>query len=111
MIHFGEIPEGKYVLHDCPGGDNKLCVNPDHLWLGTHADNMEDGIAKGTATQGERNPMAKLTYEKVDQIRAKYKAGGISIRRLAREYKVCWQTISMIIHLKIWNRNKVEKID
>lgn len=46
-IHHGPIPKGIQVLHNCPGGDNSLCVNPDHLWLGTQLDNMRDRRKKG----------------------------------------------------------------
>ncbi|MGH2368516.1 MAG: HNH endonuclease signature motif containing protein [Chloroflexota bacterium] len=46
----GPIPAGLQVLHNCPDGDNPLCVRPEHLWLGTHQDNMADKWRKGRGT-------------------------------------------------------------
>jgi hypothetical protein len=51
----GPIPIGKETCHDCPGGDNKLCCNPDHLWLGNHRQNQADMVAKGRSATGDRN--------------------------------------------------------
>ena len=66
MIHKGDIPEGVSVCHKC---DVRHCVNPDHLFLGTHAENMEDCRAKGRRPKGESNPAAKLTKQERDIVR------------------------------------------
>lgn len=65
---FGPIPKGLLVLHRC---DNPCCCNPDHLFLGTHADNMKDKTSKGrqATMPGEKNPAAKLTPDDVITIR------------------------------------------
>ena len=62
----GEIPQGMYVCHTC---DNVSCVNPNHLFLGTQKQNLQDMARKGRSTRGEKNPCAKLTEEQVNQIR------------------------------------------
>lgn len=58
-LHHGTIPKGLYVLHNCPGGDNRACVNPAHLWLGTHLQNIADAKAKKQFLSGENHPLHK----------------------------------------------------
>lgn len=83
----GEIPQGLHVLHHC---DNPGCINPDHLFLGTHVDNMADKKAKGRAPntteaiKGESNWNARLTEEKVREIRRDPRIG----RKIAADYGV-----------------------
>lgn len=106
-IHHGLIPEGLHVLHNCPGGDNTLCVNPSHLWLGTNQDNVDDKMAKGRFVpfpimRGEASPLAKLTDDGVREIRSIYAAGGVTIYDLAKDFGVAFQTISKVIRRKTW---------
>lgn len=106
MIHHGEIPKGMEVCHNCPGGDNPLCVNPDHLWLGTQADNMRDMCAKGRHASpnyfGETHPMHKLTDKDVLDIRKRYREGKAKQQELADEYGVVQSTIGVIVRRKNW---------
>lgn len=68
LLHFGEIPADMHVLHKC---DNRRCVNPDHLFLGTNSDNVRDKVSKNRQSRmfGERNPAAKLTQKQALDIR------------------------------------------
>lgn len=124
----GPIPAGMVVRHRC---DNPPCVNPAHLELGTHADNMRDmaargrsfrgeprralmrrvaarGMAHGTHTRpegrprGERNGHAKLTEATAREVRAAYAAGGTTQRELAARFGVTQMTVSDLVTRKTW---------
>lgn len=100
----GEIPDGLCVCHTC---DNPSCVNPKHLFLGTHKANMEDKVKKGRswkggAPNGEGNGAHKLTAEQVKYIRERYAIGDISQRKLGVEMGVCQQLISHVVRGNIW---------
>lgn len=100
----GPIPDGQDALHDCPDGDNPLCVRPDHLFLGDQRTNNADRDAKGRVRYGDGHASAKLTAEQVRAIRVTYAAGGVSQRGLARLYGVTHGVIRDAIHGKSWRR-------
>ncbi len=100
----GTIPEGKMVLHEC---DNRCCVRPSHLFLGTHADNMADMDQKGRratgaqlASRGVLNGNAKLTQADVEAIRKN--PGGLSSQELSQKYGVHRSQIWRIQRAKVW---------
>ena len=101
-IYNGEIPEGMLVLHSCDDGS---CVNPDHLHLGTDADNMremqERGRKKPGISKGEKNGRAKLTEKEVIEIRKNYK-NGIKPRYLSKKYNIGVGSIFKIVSRKQW---------
>lgn len=96
----GAIPVGLFVLHKC---DNPPCVRPDHLFLGTQYDNVQDRVAKGREgdRSGEKNGRAKLSHGQVAQIRQLHTEGK-SYRELALVYGVHYGHIGQIVHGKCW---------
>jgi hypothetical protein len=95
QLYRGEIPPGMQVLHRC---DNPLCVNPDHLFLGTHADNMADMKAKRRSTFGERSAKTKFTEDMVRYILNSTEPNTV----LAIRFSVNQASISNIRHRKHW---------
>lgn len=92
----GEIvPKGAVVCHDC---DNPTCVNPSHLYVGTHQSNMDDAVARDRNVRGERCWSAKLTDDEVILIRA----SKATDERLAAKYGVSRSNISMIRSRRTW---------
>ena len=96
-LSYGPIPPGKHVLHRC---DTPLCVRPDHLFLGTHRDNMRDKASKGRGGGHKR-----LTAEQVIGIRKLYahdpSRGAYS--RISRAYKVNRSTVKQIVERRTWS--------
>ncbi len=101
-IHKGPIPEGLWVLHNCPGGDNPACVNPDHLWLGTESDNNKDCVKKKRNQRGERHGNAVLTWQMVCQARKLKSEGNICQREIAKMFGIGESHLSQILLGKIW---------
>ena len=103
-LHFGPIPPGLKVLHNCPDGANPACVR--HLWLGTQADNVRDMIAKGRARyvtyRGEQHGRAKLTEAQALEIRRLHGEGHVTQRALARRFGVTHTAIHHILTGRNW---------
>lgn len=107
LLAHGEIPEGLCVLHKC---DNRRCVNPYHLWLGTKSDNSLDCSRKGRRyspsaeclRRGEQHGIAKLTNQQALEIYRRYSEQDTTLRRLADEFGIGRQSVWNIVHGKTW---------
>lgn len=110
ILTHGEIPGGLFACHRC---DNPPCCNPDHLWLGTAADNNADMAAKGRARNGGSPGFAARPYEDVvrgirhlsdNDIRLarKLHAEGESCRSIARRLGVAHTTVSRLVNETHW---------
>lgn len=98
----GEIPSGMCLLHSC---DNKKCVNPAHLRVGTHAENMAEASARKRfpSRRGELNSRAKLTSHDVEEIREDRSMSNAS---LGRKYGVSDVQIGNIKRNLAWNMER-----
>ena len=91
----GKIPTGLWVLHRC---DNRRCINPAHLFLGTREDNVADMVAKGRQAYGERHGVSKLTATQVAAIRADSRKH----REIAADYGVTYGLVGHIKRRLVW---------
>jgi len=102
-LFVGPIPEGLSVCHRC---DVPACVRPEHLFLGTPADNTHDMMAKGRAVfggpPGERSGAAKLTDGDVRDIRRRVLDPGVTRAQLAREYGLSFTSLDAVVQRKTW---------
>jgi len=97
-LFVGEIPAGMCICHSC---DNSRCVNPDHLFIGSHRDNMNDMVAKGRVARGARHGNVKLSADTVRAIRL-YARIGINDRFIARRLGVPLLNTRAIIARRTW---------
>jgi len=97
-VHIGPIPEGLVVCHRC---DNRKCVNPGHLFLGTSQDNTADMVQKRRHRFGEGSHNALLTETQVQQIRLLVVAG-VKQRDIAREFHISQTTVWQIKNRLTW---------
>ena len=100
-IHYGPVPDGIQVCHQC---DNPSCVRPDHLFLGTQTDNVQDCLSKGRhrTVHGENAHSCRLTTAHVLEARRLYSAGGFTKLGLSKQFGISRTAMRNIIDRKRW---------
>ena len=101
-INTGEDPGGKCVCHRC---DNPACVNPDHLFLGTHKDNTLDMLQKNRQIKGEQQTTAKISETQVKAILTLVELG-FTRKRVAEIFKIKVLTVYRIVKGRAWKHVK-----
>ncbi len=102
IYHSVVLHETQHVLHRC---DHPNCLNPDHLFLGSHADNMADMAAKGRANKptGSKNGRAKLTEDLAREIRQRAKNEALGAGALSTIYGVPRGTLMNLLSGRTWS--------
>lgn len=100
IIHFGAIPKNKLVCHKC---DIRNCVNPDHLFLGTQRDNIQDMIQKGRINRaGENGHNSRLTQKQVDNLRSLRLSQKLTYQKLGELFGISLMHAYRIVNFIRW---------
>lgn len=102
ILTYGDIDDNLCVLHRC---DNPSCVRPDHLFLGTQQQNIEDCVSKKRNHFGEKSPQSKLSDEIVKQMRIEY-ASGQTIAKISAKFNAAYSITHRAINKKAWKHVK-----
>jgi hypothetical protein len=97
QLLYGKIPDGKYVCHTC---DHRSCIKPNHLFLGTAKENMQDASRKGRTPRGEKQGRSKLTWGQVAEIRGLKDI--LPQSEIAIKFNVSQMTVSHIHRGNTW---------
>ena len=95
----GEVPSHLFICHTC---DNPACVNPDHLYIGTHQNNVDDKLKRNKQPRGEEIKLAKLTEKDILKIRELWEKRYMSQQKIADQFGVIQTTISRIVLRQTW---------
>jgi hypothetical protein len=109
LLFVGDIQNNFYVLHSC---DNPICVNPNHLFLGSQTDNMQDMIKKNRIPprSGENNGRSKITQKQAVEIKEKYSTGKFTQAQLSDEYGISKSAIAYITRCEHWKTQECNGI-
>lgn len=101
FLKFGPFMKDSEICHHC---DNPPCCNPNHLFIGTHTDNMRDMFSKNRreSAKGEKHGSAKLTPAQVIELRERYARGEGSMEILGAQYGITRQSAYLIISRQCW---------
>jgi len=102
IFYKGNIPDKMEICHNCPNGDNPLCCNPEHMFLGTHKQNLNDCKNKTGHQIGEKNCKAILTEKKVLKMRELH-AKGKKIKEIAESFGLKYYTCLDVINRRNWS--------
>ncbi len=107
-LFVGEIPSGLVVRHKC---DNRACVNPSHLEVGTTQDNADDCTRRGRRQRGSRRPLAKLTEPIVAEIKALLAAGDQTHEEIGARFGAPPKMVSKIAAGRSWTHVPWPEVD